>query len=423
MKKWFLILLVLAVPAIGFAAQENEVVALPTVAPLPIAAAEPAADYTNNSLKEYYASLDKDFDTYQLPHMTAEEAERAQALSREYQAGVRPEQSVLDKLENVTVGVYTLNPVDYDGETLFTLLPVHPLTDEEILEVIDAFAQSGQTFDPGALTYKNCMRGGGVEASRFFQAEETERRATVRELYVRQSFVSEKVYTPLVSDDGLGKATLDPEAYCGLDSFLFLPMRAMTDDELLRYVIYSQTSNPVDYSHYAAYEKQLRQEMIRLLGAPLAMTLEFENTGVMGDYDVSYDDERVYYACFDTPDGVSYSGYLDLDTSEVLHAWLYWTETLAYSDLHLDPFDGKWLLIAKEAVQTLRTDGAAIADAQSLGEVRLNEGGFGVTVDVIMEDGGYYRLTIAYQNDAPTNGISYQSHTPDAERMYGTVQE
>lgn len=38
--------------------------------------------------------------------------------------------------------------------------------------------------------------------------------------------------TLLVSDDGLGIAMLDPDAYSGLDSFLFNPYRAMTDDEI-----------------------------------------------------------------------------------------------------------------------------------------------------------------------------------------------
>ena len=86
--------------------------------------------------------------------MTAEEIERANALLDSYQAGTRPQQNVLNKLDNVVVGVYTLKPGDYEGETLFTLLPVNPLTDEQILEVIDAFARSGQTFDPDALSYK-----------------------------------------------------------------------------------------------------------------------------------------------------------------------------------------------------------------------------------------------------------------------------
>jgi len=414
MKKWFLLLLVLAIPATGFAAQENEVVTLPTVAPLLVAAAEPGADYSSAPVGEFYAAY-VEGDEYQSPRMTAEEAQRAAALLEDYQSGARPEQDVLNKETDVVVGVYTLNPEDYEGETLFTLLPVTPLTDEEILEVIDAFAQCGQTFDPAALTYKNCMRGGGIESWRFFQTEETERRAVLRDLYIRMGFVSDTPYTPQVYDDGLGMAMLDPDSYCGLDYFLFLPARAMTDDELLRYVIYTETSDPAEYGNYAVYEKQLRLEMSRLFGAPLAMTLEFETTAVMGEQDADYGDERAYYACFNTPDGTSYSGYIDVDTSEMLEAWLSFPDSLAYSDLHLDPFDEKWLTIAKETVQTLRSDDAMITDAQSMGEVWLNEGGYGVMVTVVMENGGYYLITIAYQNESPANVITYEFHVPEQQ--------
>ena len=47
MKKWFLILLLLALPATGLATRENEVVALPAVEPLAVVTVEPAADYSS----------------------------------------------------------------------------------------------------------------------------------------------------------------------------------------------------------------------------------------------------------------------------------------------------------------------------------------------------------------------------------------
>ena len=148
MKKWFLILLLLALPAAGFATQENEVVALPTVAPLAMVTAEPAADYSSAPIGEYYVAVDPGFENYQDPGMMSEERERAKALLENYQAGLRPELDVLNKLEDVVVGVYTLKAEDYEGETLFTLLPIDPLTDEQILEVIDAFAGAGRPSIP-----------------------------------------------------------------------------------------------------------------------------------------------------------------------------------------------------------------------------------------------------------------------------------
>ncbi len=419
MKKWFLVLLALLLPAAGASAQANVVVALPSVAPLAQAEEAPAGDYSFSQMEAYYnANFYMDREDYQAPRMTAEERERARALLLDYQAGTRPEQNVLNKLENVTVGVYTLNPEDYEGETLFTLLPVDPLTDEQILEVIDAYAQCGQTFDPEALSYTNCMRGGGSGISRSYQDEERERLSALRDLFIRQGFASEKPFTPLVSDDGLGLVQLEEDAYCGCDGFVFLPCRRTTDDELLGYVIYTENGDPTQYGSYAEYEKQLRLELARLLGAPLVMTREGEELRTMGDSNISYGDEKAYYAYFSTPDGAHYRGYLNTDTNKALTAQVSQRESLLYSDLHLDPFDAKWLEIAKQAVSQARADNMAILTVESFGEAWIAEIGFGVMLHVTMADGSYYEMKIAYQTEAVYGGLSYASHAPDLEKMY-----
>ena len=417
MKKWFLLLLMLALP-FAASAQENEVVVLPTVAPVTQVQVSQAADYTSASLAGYYESMQLEGDDYQAPHMTAAEAARAKELLAAYQAGTRPTQSVLNKTENVVVGVYTLPPADYEGQTLYVLLPVHPLTDEEMLELIDAFAQCGQTFDPDALTYQNCMRGGGNSSSRFIQQEEADRRSVLRDLYIRQGFTSEVAYTPLVSDDGLGLAMLDPDAYCGLESFPFYPARPMTDDELLRTVMYTETDDPTEFCNYAAYEKQLRLELTRLVGAPMVMTRQDECMGVMGDFNINYDNEKVYCASFNAADGTSYWGCLDVDTNKALSINVWQECGLTYSDLHLNPFDEKWLTIAKDAVLAARSDNMAIASTQSEGEIPIQDAGYGVSVDVAMADGSYYSAQIAFQNEAVYGGLTYESHAPNLARMF-----
>lgn len=425
MKKWFLLWLALALPLTGAAAQENEVVVLPTVSPLETVEVADSADYSTASLEEYYSSeyYNTEGENYQAPGMTAEERERAETLLVDYQAGTRPTENVLNKLENAVVGVYTLNPEDYEGETLYTLLPVDPLTDEQILEVIDAFAQCGQTFDPDALTYKNCMRGGGLEVSRFTQGEEWERISVLTDLYVRQGFASEAVYTPLVSDDGLGMVTLDQNAYCGMDCFTFFPCRQMTDDELLSYVIYTETGDPTQYGNYAAYEKQLRLELARLLGAPLVMTRQGEGVCRMGDCNVSYGDEEVYYAYFITVDNVEYGGYLDMETNKVISAYVYLPYTLTYSDLHLDPFDGQWLTVVQDFVSQLREDGMAIRAVESHGETNVQDAGYGVLLDVLMADGTHYEMTIPYQTGTVCGHVDYETSTLDPDQLYAMMYE
>ncbi len=423
MKKLFPVLLSFLLLCSFASAQENTVVALPTVAPLAQVTLAPAADYTTASLAEYYeANFYMDREDYQTPRMTAEEKERAKTLLAAYQTGERPTQNVLDKMENAVVGVYTLNPEDYGGETLFTLLPVDPLTDEQILEVIDAFARSGRTFDPEALSYRNCMRGGGLEVTRFFQKDENDRRVILRELYIRQGLKPQAPYTPLVADDGMGMATLDADAYCGMDSFLFLPSRPLTDDELLSYIAYTETGDPTEYGNYEDYEIKLRAELTRLLGAPLVLTREYESMGRMGDYNVSYGDEKVYCGSFLAADGTNYWGCLDVDAGVAISANVWKENHLLYSDMHLDPFDPKWTEIAKAAVSAVRGDGAAIQTAESSGEAWLSMAGFGPTVNVTMEDGGVYTMTIAYQNESIYDGMFYQSHADDLTAMFGVTE-
>ena len=424
MKKWFLIGLMLALPLTGAAAQENTVVALPTVAPLAQVEVSAAVDYTSDSLKEYYALGEAESAVdEQMPRMSAAEGERAAELLKEYQAGKRPAENALNKMENAVIGVYTLRPEDYQGETLYTLLPLAALTDEQILEVIDAFAQCGQTFDPDALSYRNCMRGGGIESSRFFQEDERTRRGALRDLYIRQGITAKTAFTPLASDDGVGLVTLDPKSYGGLETFLLLPYRQMTDDELLSYVIYSETGDPTQYGNYAAYEKQLRLELARLLGAPLVMARHDESMADMGDFSVRYGGESVYYAAFQTADGAWYCGYLDVDANRVVSASLDLPAALMYSDLHLDPFDGQWLTAAKDFVSQIRGDSMAVAAVESRGETAVQDAGYGVLADVLMADGSAYEMKIPYQTGTVSGFVSYDTAALDPDMLYAMLYE
>jgi hypothetical protein len=109
---------------------------------------------------------------------------------------------------------------------------------------------------------------------------------------------------------------------------------------------------------------------------------------------------------------------LDVDAGVALSVSVWKENRLAYSDLHLDPFDARWTEIAKAAVLNLRGDGVAVKTAESSGEAWLSMAGFGVIVNVTMEDGGVYTLRIAYQDDSLYDGLSYQSHAPDVNAMF-----
>ena len=267
------------------------------------------------------------------------------------------------------------------------------------------------------------MRGGGIEASRFFQEDERLRRVALRDLYIRQGLTGKTAFTPLAEDDGVGLVMLNPDVYSGLDRFLLLPYRQMTDEELLSYVIYTDTGDAAEYGNYAAYEKRLRLELQRLLGAPLVMTRQDEGVDRMGDFGILSGDETVYHAGFLTLDDTRYSGYLDIHTNEVLSAHVYMPYELTYSDLHLNPFDERWLTIAQDTVEQLRGDDMEILSSESHGETNVQYAGYGALIDVTMEDGSYYETAIPYQTGTVCCWIDYHRNTLDPDQRYTMMYE
>ncbi|MBR4501886.1 MAG: hypothetical protein IKP22_08350 [Clostridia bacterium] len=171
-----------------------------------------------------------DEDIVRIPCLTAGERRRADLLLERFESGEisYTGESVLNRMKDVAVGVYTLDPADYDGESLFVILPSCCLSDDMLLAVIDAWHQAGKRFDPSALDCRNCMRGGGIESSRFLTEEEGKRSADIRLLISRGMITGEQVKDVSVPP----MPALDPFYHCGLEEFTFLPYRRLTDMEI-----------------------------------------------------------------------------------------------------------------------------------------------------------------------------------------------
>lgn len=209
-------------------------------------------------------------DVTQWPGLTDGEIVRAKKLLAAYQAGEAKGdgQSVLNAKENVVLGVYALNPDDYDGERVYVLLPGTNLTDEQLLAMIDAYAQLGLTFDPEALNYRNCARGGGIECTRFLTQEERERYTRLAELIERglldvSKLEKQEVLCP----------KLDGRYFCNMEDFSFRCYRRMTDEELVAALVemgYHDRSAEADYDEI---ETNSRWALCELLGCPLSMEL------------------------------------------------------------------------------------------------------------------------------------------------------
>ncbi|MBR3796708.1 MAG: hypothetical protein IKK34_11905 [Clostridia bacterium] len=268
-------------------------------------------------------------DVEQRPRMTAGESLRAEKLLSDYKAGriAYTGESILNKMEDVIVGVYALDPADYAGEKAFVILPGPCMTDEQILAVIDAYNQLGLTFDPYALSARNCARGGGIETNRFLGEEERDRYSTLARL-IEHGLLD----VTAAGEIRAIQPKLDSRYFCGLPDFTIRPYRAATDEEFVAMLVdmgYHDMTGEIDHD---AVEKQARR-VLNALDAPLSMGLEhvFNDGGyVPVVFDVqgrqAWDSEgrRSYGAMFSWITAEGYKTYAqvmyDWETKELVSA-------------------------------------------------------------------------------------------------------
>lgn len=202
-----------------------------------------------------------------LPQLTAGEAARAEALLKSYEAGERTGdgESVLGKTERVTVGVYPLDPGAFDGETAYVILPGTCLRDEDILALIDAFAQLGQRFDPHGLNASNCMRGGYLDESRPYTQDELARMEQLRGA-IQRGELDEAVDTSMT-------VTLNPLHFGGKKTFTLLPYRALTDAQLAANLLAQGERSLTETVDFGKLESRAREAMEIWLGCAPDMAL------------------------------------------------------------------------------------------------------------------------------------------------------
>lgn len=291
MTGWMMLALCLLLPTCALGVMEGVVEDAPMVAVDGVRIGETAAEvsylpeatlYTDygdwtpaweNAEEWAESAQDEDgvyYEVEQRPQLTAGETARARALLEKVRSGelAYTGESVLGKMEDVVVGVYTLDPEDYDGERAYVLLPGPCLTDEQLLALISAFDQLGLEFDPDALSYRNCARGGGIECSRFLTTEERERYTRLANLIER-----DLLDTAGIQAEEAVRPKLDSRYYCGLEDFTLRPYRAMTDEELCALLLEIGVHDMTGVLNADAVEKTSRELLCKNLGCPLSMTL------------------------------------------------------------------------------------------------------------------------------------------------------
>ena len=405
---------------------ENSVEILPTAAPMPGLVPE-ENPYAFEDLSAYY----EDEWEYQTPALTKTETERLPDIQKRWNEGMRPEKSILNLTENVCVALIQLPPDQYEGESWFLILPTREMTDEELLEVTDAYEQLGIKFSPDMVSWHNCMRGGGIgHALRSMRDDERERTRSVAGQFIRGGLRPERPFTASVTDDGLGYITLDEEMFNGLDFFVFYPARRMTDEELLQLYALMNKEPAAAPDEMAQYENLIRQELQAKLGMPLSAGRSDEESVHPANEGNVYGDERIgYFTSFTEVGGTGrrWSGGIDISTGMLIEASVtlddrYYTASNMISDVLMDPWDARWKEIAETAVKALRKDqGAGISDVRSWCETTLNDL-IAAEVRVSADNGSVYRVRIAYVFETAME-IDYKDETAIAceDEYYRTI--
>lgn len=401
MIKRGLALLLCAFLLLSGATAENAVEILPTAPPMPALTHE-ENPYAFEDLSAYY----QDEWEYQTPAFTASEKERLSDAQKRYDAGDRPQSSILNLMENVVLSLIELPAQQYEGESWFLILPNRELTDEELLQVVDAYQQLGISLDPSCVNWHNAIRGGAASKLRGYTEEEAERYTAIADLYNRSGLRSESPFTLSVLDDGVGQVSLEEESFNGLSDYTFYPARRLTDDELLQLYAFRNGEPSAQPGKMAEYEMQLRRELNRLLGMPITARRTYENLQAASDGNVFGDDREIYLAQFEEigENGRNWTGRLEIESgtlisaSAILNTRYYMDDTLL-TDVRYDPYDSKWAQMAQNTVGALWEDGyAEIASVQAVCENHLNQLPCAL-LRVGMQDGAVYRVYIAYVLD------------------------
>ena len=245
---------------------------------------------------------------YEMPRLSDAELERITELMAALKAGEVSFSgpSVANAAEQVTVGVYPLDPKDFDGESFYVILPAEKLNDQQLLSLVSAFEELGIAFNPDSLNGRNCSRSETAAATRQLTEDESSRMEEINRVIIYGI---------------LEKEAIHPETECrsvssGSDIFCFYPYRRMTDDELAAFAFSSETAWDIDPDVIDRTARDFAHSLVHL---PLALQTREMHTSKSGGH-LKVDGYTVRYTM-----PVEYNGHVCLRTGEPeeVTVWLY----------------------------------------------------------------------------------------------------
>ena len=201
---------------------------------------------------------------YRLPRLSDTELERIRelmTLARNVEGILVGIRSCANLTDNVRVGVYPLDPNDFDGETFYVILPDSMLSDEQMLSLIAGFKQLGIPFNPESLNERNCTRLSYWGGTRSLSPEEQERLTVQKARIVRGQ---------------LKRTDIKPESTCltvKTLAVLLLPEEMPVKDEKMTEVT----------NHWKTFDSKKLNEYEIFFDRPLSYTVGKNNSGKVAD--------------------------------------------------------------------------------------------------------------------------------------------
>lgn len=233
-----------------------------------------------------------------VPYGVRQKTENAWLVSKADGSGMQAQSAAITLLGDMAL--CQVNPMDYDGETWYLMLPARELTENDLLAVFDAFDLIGLTFDPSQISIRNCCRGLGY--NRALQADETMRAETLSQL----------VYNDLIPSEIDMGGNRNLVLCCKNGSVFFLrPYSSMRDEELVQEV--NINSRPVIEK---IIEREARELLNKYFDFPLSMACNgytFGN-GSLPVQGITTDEHRLVLKQSDSIAGVSFDLSQDSDS-------------------------------------------------------------------------------------------------------------
>jgi len=356
-----------------------------------------------------------------------DEKARLISLKAEYDGGRRPEKKAPNLPTATGFAILPLDASSFGGISEYYFLPETLLTDEQLLQLIAYSHDKGASFTADMLTEKNSKRGSSSYLSNRLPSAGEQVRTLNLSKRAYEILPVPEAYDFSVPVAGVAYIPLIPDKSGGSSLFVLLPLRALTDEEILElgYMFRDKEYATLDparekYLHPEQDAAQLRDLLEDICLMPISAEhrsssyVRKESTG-----EIRLDCE--FSSALINGKQTGYSIVIDYQSKQLIFLMAFLvdhstletgistgTEYVFFSGENT--IDSKWMQIAKASVERFDKSGIVklkFNDESGYDEETISEVSFWAT----MKNGGSYLINIRYSDGA----VVYVAYAPKGQ--------